>query len=145
MSFKFTMQKVLDYRGQLEEEAKIKLAEAERLFFHEQERLQTLQEQLAQMEAELYKKIDVDQGSRWLLENFIKGLRTDISDTTLRMRHLSELVSQCRTLVLMRAKDHKMIEKLKEKQQERYYAAEKEHERKINDETATLRHAITTF
>ncbi len=145
MPFQFNMQKILDYRGQLEEEAKIKLAEAQRLFLHEEDRMKTLKEQLAQMEGDLYKNLDADHASRWLLENFIKGLREDISQTTLRLRQLSELVEQCRTLVIMRAKDYKVMEKLKEKQQERYYVAEKEHERKINDETATLRHAITTF
>ncbi len=145
MAFKFNMQKILDYRAQLEEEAKIKLAEAQRLYLHEESRMHTLKEQLAQMEADLYKSLDADHATRWLLENYIKGLREDISQTTLRMRHLQELVSQCRTLVLMRAKDCKIMEKLKEKQQERYYAAEKEHERKVNDETATLRHAVTAF
>ncbi len=145
MSFKFGMQKILDYRGQLEEQAKIQLAEAERLYLQEEGRMQTLKDQLAQMEGDLYKNVDSDHATRWLLENYIKGLREDISNTSLKLRHLNELVNQCRTLVIMRAKDCKIMEKLKEKQQERYYAAQKEHERKINDETATLRHAITTF
>ncbi len=145
MSFKFSMQKILDYRGQLEEEAKVKLAEAQSLFLQEEKRMVSLKEQLAQMEGDLYKNLDADHASRWLLENYIKGLREDISQTTLRMRHINELVEQCRTLVIMRAKDCKVLEKLKEKQQERYHVAQKELERKINDETATLRHAVSTF
>ncbi len=145
MSFNFNMQKILDYRGQLEEEAKIKMAEAQRMLLHEENRMQGLKEQLFEKERELYANIEADSASRWLLENYIKGLREDIAQTSLRLSHLIELVEQCRTLVIMRAKDYKILEKLKEKQQERYYAAEKELERKINDETATLRHAFTTF
>ncbi len=145
MAFKFNMQKVLDYREQLEEEAKVKLAEAQRMLLHEESRMQGLQEQLAEKEMDLYKSIEGDAASRWLLENYIRGLREDIAQVSMNIKHLITLVEQCRTLVIMRAKDSKILEKLKEKQQERYYVAEKEHERKINDETATLRHGLTTF
>ncbi len=145
MSFKFNMQKILDYREQMEEEAKIKLAEAKRMLLHEESRMQELKELLAEKESDLYKGLDADSATRWLLENYIKGLREDIAKTATNISHLITLVEQCRTLVVMRAKDSKILEKLKEKQQERYYAAEKEHERKINDETATLRHGFTAF
>ncbi len=139
------MQKILEYREQLEEEAKIKLAEAQRMLLHEETRMQGLQEQLAEKERDLYKNLETDAATRWLLDNYIRGLKEDIAQTSLNIKHLNVLVGQCRTLVIMRAKDSKILEKLKEKQQERYYVAEKENERKINDETATLRHGLTTF
>ncbi len=141
MPFHFSMQKILDYRVQLEEEAKIQLAKAQQMLLKEKESLQSLQLQLAEKEQDLYKDLTMEAGQRWLLENYIKGLQSDIKACTLRLQQLQEIVRQCTEMVLMRAKDRKVLEKLKEKQREHYDAAEKEHERKFNDETATLRHA----
>ncbi len=140
MSFKFGMQKILDYREQLEEEAKVRLAKAQALLLREQERITGMQAQLIQMENELYENLTMDAATRWLTENYAKGLRADIAQSYMRLRQLQEAKEQSRELMLLRSKERKVLDKLKEKQKERHFAAEKEYERKTNDETATLRH-----
>ncbi len=139
MSFSFPMQKILDYRSMLEEEAKVRLSKAQQMYKKEEERFTSIQTELRDKEAEMCQSRTLDAGSRWILENYIKGLKNDLHQSHTRLRHLHENVKQCKDLMLLRAKDKKVLEKLKDKQQERYHAAEKEQERKNNDEAATLR------
>ncbi len=145
MAFQFKMQKILHYRKQLEEEAKVRLAHSQSLLLREQQRMKEIQVQLEEQKHKLYHDLTLDIGTRWLLENFVKGLTTDMAETSKRIRQFHEAVTKDREVLLVRAKEHKMLEKLKEKQRERYYAAQHELERKINDETATLRHGLTAF
>ncbi len=139
MSFVFPMQKILDYRVMLEEEAKVRLSKAMQMLKREEERFAAIQGELQDTEKQMCENRTIDAASRWVFENFIKGLQSDLAQSHTRLRQLHESVNQCKEMVLIRAKDKKVLEKLKEKQQERHYAAEKEHERKTNDEAATLR------
>ena len=145
MPFTFSMQKILDYREQQEEEAKTKFAQAQNLVLHEEERLEQLRILLVEKETELNRNIEMDANSRWLFDTFIKGLRSDIDISLTRLRQFKEIREQCRQILLERAKKRKIMDKLKEKQRERYYAEEKEQERKTNDETATLRYGTSPF
>ncbi len=139
MSFVFPMQKVLDYRVMLEEEAKVRLSRAMLGLRNEEKRFAAIQNELQEKEGEMCQNRAMDAASRWVLENFIKGLQSDLQQSHMRLRQLHEIVNQCKEMLLERAKEKKVLEKLKEKQQERHYEAEKEHERKTNDESATLR------
>ncbi len=145
MSFTFSMQKILDYRAMLEEEAKVQLVKAQNMLKREEERFTSLQNTLAEKKAEMNTNITMDAGSRWILDNFIKGLRSDMAQSHQRLVQLHEILEKCKEMVLIRSKDKKVLEKLKEKQQERHYAAEKEYERKVNDETATLRFNLVSL
>ncbi len=139
MSFTFSMQKILDYRTMLEEEAKVQLGKAQAMLKQEEERFAGIQAQIAATEKEMFKDRTMDASARWLLESFIKGLQADLTQSHGRLLQLQESVNNCKEMLLIRSKDKKVLEKLKEKQQERHYAEEKELERKINDESATLR------
>ncbi len=139
MSYTFPMQKILDYRIMLEEQAKVQLVKAQKMLKKEEDRFAALQNTLAEKKAEMSSNVSMDAGTRWILDNFIKGLASDLSQSQRRLLQLHEILQKCQEMLLIRAKEKKVLEKLKEKQQERYYAAEKELERKINDEAATLR------
>lgn len=145
MPFRFPLQKVLNYREQLEEEAKIRLAKAQQMFLEEERRFVTLRDLLGEKKAQLYQNVLMPAGERWLLENFIKGLRADMAATQLRLRTLHQMVAEARRAVLERAKERKVLEKLKERQKERHDKDEREKERKIHDETATLRFKASAF
>lgn len=140
MPFHFKMQKVLDYRGQLEEEARVQLANAERLRLREEERAVRLKGLLTDQEVKLYRDITLSSGERWLLENFVKGLRADLASTVMRLRSLTQAVADARSVLQERAKDRKLLEKLKERQKEYYVHEERLKEQRTNDETATLRY-----
>ncbi len=140
MSFHFKMQKVLDYRGQLEEEARVRLADAERLRLREEERAVRLKDLLTEQEVKLYRDIALSSGERWLLENFVKGLRADLASAVMRLRSLTQAVADARSVLQERAKDRKLLEKLKDHQKEYYVHEERLKEQRTNDETATLRY-----
>lgn len=140
MPFHFKMQKVLDYRGQLEEEARVQLAHAERLRLREEERARELKVMLTDQEARLYRDVGISAGERWLLENFVKGLRSDLTSTLMRLRSLTQVVEEARRALQERAKDRKLLEKLKERQKEYFVHEERLKEQRTNDETATLRY-----
>ncbi len=140
MPFHFKMQKVLEYREQLEEEARVQLAQAERLRLREEERAVRLKGMLAEQEVKLYRDVALSSGERWLLENFVKGLRADLASTVMRLRSLTQAVAAARSALQERAKDRKLMEKLKERQKEYYVHEERLKEQRTNDETATLRY-----
>lgn len=145
MPFLFNMQKILNYRMQMEEEAKVRLARARQMHLEEERRHEELRQLLSEKEAQSYAQLAMDAGERWLLENFIKGLRSDMAATQLRLRSLRQTVELARQVVLERAKERKSLEKLKERQEERYRAEERDNERKTNDETASLRRNAAAF
>ncbi len=145
MSFKFKMQKVLDYREQLEEEAKVKLAAAEYQLLMEKRRAEQLNTMLAEQEHKLYHDVEITWADRWLLENFVKGLRSDLSSCLLQVRNMENLVHEARKLLTERAKDKKLLEKLKSRQNEQYLRDENLKEQRTNDETATLRYKAPSF
>ena len=145
MAFRFKMQKILDYREQLEEEAKVRLARVQQMYIEEERRFEELRLLLQEKETQFYQNISMDAGERWLLESFIKGLRADITESQLRLRSLHQMMEEARRELLHRAKERKVLDKLKERQKEHYQAEEREKERKTNDETATLRYKAAAF
>ena len=81
MPFHFSMQKVLDYREQLEEEAKVRLAKAEQQRNELRSRLEIIRKDLLEQEERLYTHPPNNAGERWLLEHFVKGLKADMAAT----------------------------------------------------------------
>lgn len=145
MPFHFSMQKILNYREQLEEEARVRLAQVQRMYIVEEERFTGLKSLLHEKETQLYHNPMMDPGERWLLENFIKGLRADMASTQLRLRALHQALLQARQHTLECAKNKKILEKLKERQKARHDQDERDKERKTYDETATLRYNVASF
>lgn len=145
MAFTFRMQRVLDYREQLEEEAKVHMAKVQQLLIDEEKRALEIRELLASQEQKLYHSALNDAGERWLLEHFIKGLRTDLSSTLLRVRTLQQAFEQARRALQERAKERKILDKLKSRQNEHYTLEERLKEQRTYDETATLRYKAPTL
>ena len=141
-AFRFRLDQVLKYRTQLEDQARVELARVERERLREQERADVIRALLEEQEAKLA-KIDLgNQGERWLLENYIKGQRNDLSITLMRVRNWNMAAEAARTELLKRSKDKKILEKLKAKQAESHVQEEKFREQQELDETATLRYKI---
>lgn len=145
MAFSFKMQKVLEYREQLEEEARVQFAKVQQLLLEERRRAEAIRDLLREQEALLYESSLNDSDQRWLLEHFIKGLRTDFSSAALRVRSLHQACEEARTHLLHRSKEKKILEKLKSRQNEHYTLEERLKEQRTYDETATLRYKASTF
>ncbi len=139
MAFNFKLEKVLDYRKQLEEQAMQALAGARQAQENEEIRLRNLQDELVRQQDALYQNIS-DANKRWLTASFIQALQEDIKQSHARLVMLKEEVSRCQADLVIKAQERKLLDKLKDKQAERYVEEEKLREQRENDETATLRY-----
>lgn len=138
MAFKFRMQKVLDYREQLEEEAKVRFANAQAKWRKCQEQLNALLGQINEAEA---KSAELMQAAeRWLHDQYLKGLHADQAALALQERMLAQMTEEARQHLASCAIDRKMLDKLKERQKAQYLHAEQKQELNFNDEIATVRH-----
>lgn len=140
MPFRFSLQKVLDYREQLEEEAKNRFALVQRQYREAKAQLAALSSELETQEARLYGQVIDNAGERWLLESFIKGLRADIEATTARVQNLRATRDEMRRILAARSMDKKLLEKLKERKYRQFLLDERLKEQRFNDEIATLRY-----
>lgn len=145
MPFRFAMQKVLDYREQLEEEARVRLAEAEQRLARSRARRDALMGELADAEARAASGLLLDSGERWLHEQYLKGLHADLASAELDCRFQEQMVDEARSLLAARAMERKLLEKLRERQKTQYLLAERQQEQHFNDEISTLRHKAPTF
>lgn len=145
MPFRFSLQKVLDYREQLEEEAKNRFALVQRQYREAKAQLAALSSELETQEARLYGQVIDNAGERWLLESFIKGLRADIEVTTARVQNLRATRDEMRRILAARSMDKKLLEKLKERKYRQFLLDERLKEQRFNDEIATLRYKAPNF
>ena len=99
MPFHFKMQKVLDYREQLEEEAKVNLAIQRARLAEAQDRLDKIKSELRQAEDRLVGAVLMDAAERWVLEQYVKGLRADAAHEALQVRMLEQLAEEARQLL----------------------------------------------
>lgn len=145
MPFRFKMQKVLDYRAQLEEEAKVRLADAEHRLRQAEERLEAIRAEMAAAEEKSRAGGLLQSGERWLHEQYLKGLTSDAAAAELQCRMQRQMAEEARTLLADRAMERKLLEKLKERQKAQYLHAERQQEQHFNDEISTLRYKASAF
>lgn len=143
--FKFSLEQVLTYRGQLKEQAQVALAKIQAELNREQERAEELRKLVEESENRVFSLSIHDGGERWLLEHFIKGLRADESMAHMRLRMLTQQRNEAQVELGRRAKDEKVLDKLKEKQAERHFAEERLKEMRTYDETAAIRFKPASF
>lgn len=139
MPFRFSLQQVLEYREQLKEQAQVAFARAQAELLREQKNADELRQILTTQEERLFSADLTDQGERWLLENYVKGVRTDLNETLLRVRQLTAVTEETRQELARCAKEHKILDKLKSRQAERYRHDMQIQEQKSYDETAAIR------
>ena len=145
MVFRFNMQKVLDYRGQLEEEAKVRLAEAQRRHAEAQCRLESLEAALCEARDKARDIMLKDAAERWLHEGYVKGLSADVGFASLQTRLAAGAVDEARKLLVERAVDKKMLDRLKTRKSRQHMHEELMKEQRANDEIATLRYKASAF
>lgn len=138
--FRFSLEQVLNYRTQLEQQAKVELARVEQERLREEQRADALRAMLAEQENSLAALTPDKMGERWLAENFIKGLRADLGVTMQRVRNWTVAVEAARTELVSRSKDKKTLEKLKDTQAENHAREEQLREQHEYDEIASLRY-----
>ncbi|MDR1777306.1 MAG: flagellar export protein FliJ [Desulfovibrio sp.] len=145
MAFRFNMQRVLDYREQLEEEAKVRLARALQAQLEAKQRLESLEAQLREARKTARETLLRDAAERWLHEGYVKGLSGDVKAAALQVQMTGAMVDEARKLLTERSIDKKILDKLKVRKRDQYRHDERMREQHANDETATLRYKSPTF
>ena len=142
--FSFKLDKVLDYREQLEEQAKAALANAKT----------TRDAQavvVADYEARHVAHMDKERGSRksandmWLWRQYKEALEQDISISMMELNKLELKLQRCRAQAVECSKEKKLLEKLKSTQAKKHHEEESAREEKENDEMATIRYKSKDF
>ncbi len=144
MAFKFSLEQVLKYRAQLEQEAKIAFAQVENERMREEKRLENI---ILSLDREQYRLATLkpnEMEDRWIIENFIKGLRYDLVESQKFLQIWTKKAEEAREILTEKARDKKMLEKLKEKQGQRYVEDEKYKEQKFFDEIISSKHIRTS-
>ena len=137
--FRFSLEQVLRYRKQLEEQAILALAQARAA---RDKRLREQREYagaIAEQQDKLSRIAAMDAEERWLTAGYLAGLTHDHEQATMDLVALEEDVDRCQTHLTNKAQDRKLLEKLKEKQALRHARTEQHHEQQTFDDIATIR------
>lgn len=142
--FHFKLEKVLDYRGQLEEQAKAELAAAQSAYDAQAAVVNDLRTKQA---AHLAKEMESQKNPNdmWLWRQYKEALEQDINQAEYRLSELELNLHRKRQVAVERSRERKLLEKLKETQAKKYHAEESAREEKENDEMATIRYESQDF
>ena len=141
--FKFKLQQVLEYRTQLEDQAKLVLSEAQRKYEKQVRRVDGLRDSLADNLTLM--STTSDPAQTWIIRNFLQGVRQDISTAEHRLLTIAQDLHSARQDLTEKSQEKKLLEKLKENQAKRHAHEEKTKEQHQLDETATLRFKAQAF
>ena len=134
--FKFRLEQVLKYRSQLEDQASLAFGQARSALAAQAEKLKQLETNLESQESMPYRSAQ----EYWLRGNFIRSLREDIAEAELARQRLELLVERRRHEMVKASQERQLLDKLKEKQAERYAHEQEIKEQNNLDEIASIRH-----
>lgn len=143
--FSFRLQRVLDFRAQLEDQARLKLAEATQAHSRQSALVDSLRESLARHECSLDGRKSLSEGDLWLWRMYKDRLVQDVSVAELELFQRAKVLNQCRQDLVAKAKDKKLLERLRASERETWVRDENAREQRDADEMATLRYKTGTF
>lgn len=140
-AFRFSLQKLLDMRIDKEEEAKLKLMEAQRLQMEAEANLNNLKEKYAK-----YNTIDTQLSlvEKKIKNNYMNALVNSISIAEDDCIKKSEIVDSCRNDLKTKQIERKTVELIKEKKYEAFRKEEDRKEQVQLDEFALYAYVRTT-
>ncbi|MFP5221672.1 MAG: flagellar export protein FliJ [Acidobacteriota bacterium] len=140
--FRFNLQKVLDYRVQVEDQAKQALSKAEQAHQAARAVVEHIQSCLAAHLEAMSQGGAQSAAEIWLGQNYAKRLAGDLTLARHNEARLAQDVILRRQELVDRAKERKLLEKLKETQAARHAREEDRKEQAEFDEMATLRYQV---
>lgn len=143
MSFKFSLEVLLDHKRKLQDEARRVFAEAQSKVDHAVAELNGFYKQVDDTRAEnqALEKSGGTLASRLVMNDaFVEGQKIRIEHQRLKIRELKSTAEILQEQLIEAAKETKALEKLKEKQKEEFKKKQRIREMKENDEIVTLRH-----
>ena len=137
--FDFRLQKVLEYRQQLEDQARMALAEAKAAHEAQERALADVEARLAAHMAKGFGDSPT-QADIWLWTQYREALTMDLASAKAELARLALILQTCRQEAVLRSREKKLLEKLKDRQAKKHHVAETLAEQKEYDEMATLRY-----
>ncbi|MGE4292999.1 MAG: flagellar export protein FliJ [Desulfovibrio sp.] len=136
--FRFPLQRVLEYREQLEDRARLALARSQAAHDKQKGIVREMEVRLAH---HVKKGLAKDAGANemWLWRQYKQALEEDIAGARARLAELALKLQKCRLDAVNKSKDRKLLDKLKQQQSARHDNEEQRKEEKENDEMAALR------
>ena len=138
--FRFNLQRVLDIRGQLEERAKMELGKAMAACTAKEREIHRLENEKNARESSMAQKPTVTPEELWLWQAYRTRLVEDIVNAHARLTELNAARERCRATLVMRAKDKKLLDKLKSNKAEIHAYEERLAEQNENDDMASIRY-----
>lgn len=137
--FQFKLQKVLDYREQLEEQARMNLARAQAEHDEQQRLVNEIERKRREYERKGFAK-DATPADIWLWRQYLEALKRDFNQQRAELQRLALKLKNARKIAVQRSKDRKLLEKLKEKQAKAHHEEERHKESKEAEELSALRY-----
>lgn len=138
-AFKFSLEQVLRYRRQLEEQAMQVVAQAVRRRDRRLREKEECETAARHYREKLVNVALLDAQERWLISEYVTALAFDIEKARQDLALLEEEVDNARVDLTRKAQEKKLLERLKEKQATRHKKAEFLKEQQEYDDTATIR------
>jgi len=137
--FAFRLEKVLEFRRQLEDQARMALAHAQAEHDSQQRVITDLSTRLAaHMERGFGKR--AIQADIWLWTQYRDALDKDLATARAELERLAQVLQTRRQEAVLRSRERKLLEKLKDRQAKKHHVEESLKEQKEYDEMATLRY-----
>ncbi len=137
--FQFRLQRILDYREQIEEQAKMRLAKILSLISQKKEQINQYEQELEQI-SKMISMGNLSENSLWLYKESEKNILLSIDQLKKELKDLSQKAEILRQDLILKTIERKKLEKLKQKDHERFIYEEQKREQKEIDEISTLRY-----
>lgn len=137
--FEFKLQKVLDYRQQLEEQARMELAQAQAEHDAQERLVEDILHKRTAHERKGFAK-DATPADIWLWRQYLEALTRDYNQQRAELQRLALKLQNAMKVAVQRSKDRKLLEKLKEKQAKAHHEEESLRESKEAEEYSALRY-----
>lgn len=138
-AFKFSLEQVLSYRRQLEEQAMQAVAQAVRRRDRRLREKEECEAVARHYREKLTNAALLDAQERWLISEYVTALAFDIEKARQDLALLEEEIDNARVDLTRKTQQRKLLERLKEKQATRHKKAEFLKEQQEYDDTATIR------
>jgi len=143
--FEFKLEKILEYRKQVEDQAKLALSLAKQAVQDQTTLVGKIEKDLLDCVTKMNGTKQMTQADLWLWSSWRKRLELDKRQAQARLVELKKLAEARRLELVARSKDRKLLEKLRANQAEKHAHEEQRKEQNQFDETATLRYGRTPY
>lgn len=143
--FHFRLERILEYRRQLEDQAKLALSLTRRKISEQIQIVEDLNRDLEACLLEMSRTRQMTQPELWLWTGWRRRLELDKIQAQAKLAELRQLAETRRLELVAKARDRKLLEKLRAKQAEKHVQEEQRKEQKEFDETGTLRYGRTPY